>query len=1314
MKSGSIVDNNALTLLWGKSFLADTLEIMFVKDRDLVYLAASNAFAEMVDLDSTAKVVGKTDFDFFDPALAQHYVDDDRRMMESGEPLAAYVEPLPDMDGKPRWSRTRKSLIRGENGEILGVYGVCVDITETVELKSSKSLLDSIPAAAFRCKYSVESELLMANDGFYRLCGYTKEEFAQLCKNRIAELLYPPDQSAFGAALAPQSQEDGAVIQAEIRIVRKDGSLCWVEVRGTPGEEANGEKTIFCLMTDITIHKEAEAQLALRDEALRYADNSLSAGTVINGLGLNTPLIYVSDNMEKLIGYTKAEFHQMYRGQYRDLIHPDDFERVLRDNTQYSEERPKHFEMQFRFVRKDGSIVWVWEKSDLLESFRGRPAYLTMFIDITPQKQVEQALNERSAMAQVLLDHSGLSLWEYEPDKNRIRQLMQGNNSHHKDLKLMDNFPYCLIEQHYIKPSSVLDQLNLLQKIKDGAATATADIWFAPDGKDEWCERITYVSTFDSDGKVVKSYATNQDITAEKLAEQRFEEELQRSQSMHSEKLLTNVRANLTKKRIESYFADEKLSVSCDGMPYDQAIKALAAVAYTSQERTLIRNKLSAKHIVAEYEQGVREYALDYRRKIRDGRVLWAHTIVKTYQDVHTGDVKSFMYTTDINDEMLLKEMLDRISEMYYDFVGEIDLEHDRFTLYYSRKSMLSMLQTTSMTYESAIDENVRNYVIDEDAEMFRQSMSIQNIIDKLEKSDSYSFVGRDRLPDGRICSKQISFFYLDRQTHHVVIIQTDITEVIGEQQRAQELLKSALEQAKQASSAKTDFLSKMSHEIRTPMNAIIGMNALAAQCIGDPEAAGDCIAKVGISARYLLSLINDILDMSRIESGKLSVQNKKIPTEEFLRDVNTIIYEQAQTKGLSYDSIVTGYLADSYIGDAMKLQQVLVNLLGNAVKFTPKGGKVQLIVSQERVEKDKAFVRFVVNDTGCGISEEFQKKMFEPFEQEHTGTTTAYGGTGLGLAITKNLVQLMGGSVLVSSIVGVGTEFVTTVPLGVTDAPLQVHSTVALNRLSALIVDDELLICEQTERILREIGMKTEWVTGGYQAIERVKTRWMDQKSYDIILVDWKMPELDGIETARQIRKIVGPEVTIVIITAYEWAGIEKEAKEAGVNLLITKPLFKSSLISTFEHLFSEKSQEAAPPQHMEYDFTGKRVLLVEDHLLNVEVAKRLLQIKGMEVEVAENGLMAIESFSRVPVGYFDAILMDIRMPVMDGLTAAKSIRQLKKKSAKTIPIIAMSANAFDEDMEKSREAGMNAHLSKPIEPMLLYEALAKYIPKG
>ena len=419
--------------------------------------------------------------------------------------------------------------------------------------------------------------------------------------------------------------------------------------------------------------------------------------------------------------------------------------------------------------------------------------------------------------------------------------------------------------------------------------------------------------------------------------------------------------------------------------------------------------------------------------------------------------------------------------------------------------------------------------------------------------------------------------------------------------------------------------------------------------------------------------------------------------------------------RGVDYECIVDPVLDDYYMGDAMKLQQVLINILSNAIKFTKEGGKVTLSAALRRKTKNDAVLRFIVNDTGIGISEEFIPHIFEPFSQESTGTTAPYGGSGLGLAISKNIVDMMDGKINVRSIKGIGTEFTVDVKLGITEEEKLRHnkrkSVHNFSHLKTLVVDDDVAVCESAIVTLEEMGIKAEWVDSGRKAVERVSALWAGGRYFDMILIDWKMPEMDGIETARRIRQIVGPDVTIIIMTAYDWICIEHEAKLAGVNLLMSKPMFKSSLISAFTRALGEKEEQERQPEVSDYDFSGKRVLLAEDNMINTEVAVMLLEGKGFVVHTAENGLRAMEMYGKSPDGYYDAILMDIRMPLMDGLTAARNIRHLSNPDAETIPIIAMTANAFDDDIEKSKAAGMDAHLAKPIEPERLFQTLYDFI---
>ena len=746
-----------------------------------------------------------------------------------------------------------------------------------------------------------------------------------------------------------------------------------------------------------------------------------------------------------------------------------------------------------------------------------------------------------------------------------------------------------------------------------------------------------------------------------------------------------------------------------ENIPYDKGIEQLVNTGFTAQEQELIRQNLNRDHLLSVFVNGQSTFRIDYRRRANDGSVLWVNTTSKTYRNPETGDIMSFLYTYNVNEDKIKEGIIQSVTELGYDYIGCIDLMNDQFILYTGTENFRELLPSAGGCYSESVSKVNSAIVVPEDLERANSDMMPEGVRSHLKEQKVFSTVYSVYDNSNNIRQKRLQFGYLDEALQQVIFTRTDVTDLFAQQKQQQDALETALLAAQQSNSAKSDFLSRMSHEIRTPMNAIIGMSTIAAQSIDDKEQVADCIGKIGISSRFLLSLINDILDMSRIESGKLLLKSEKIPFVDLINDINTICQNQAESKDIHYECVVDPSIEDFYMGDAMKLQQVIINILSNAIKFTPPQGRVSLSIRQMKKDKNTATLRFVIHDTGCGIAEEFIPHLFEAFSQADTSITSRYGGTGLGLTICKNLVDMMSGQIRVRSIVGAGSEFTVDVKLGLTeDSQRRYHNRTNYNfsELKVLVVDDDVTVCEQAVATLKEMNVKSEWVDSGAKAVARVESKWQSKEHFDMVLIDWKMPEMDGIETARRIRKIVGSEVTIIIITAYDWTGIELEARRAGANLLISKPLFKSTLISAFSKALG-KEEEKKPVVTAELRFDGKRVLLAEDHPLNVEVAKMLLERKGFTVEHAENGLRALELFATSPVGYYDAILMDIRMPQMDGLEAANAIRHLSKPNAKSIPIIAMTANAFDEDIQKSRAAGMNAHLSKPIEPVLLYQTL-------
>ena len=550
-----------------------------------------------------------------------------------------------------------------------------------------------------------------------------------------------------------------------------------------------------------------------------------------------------------------------------------------------------------------------------------------------------------------------------------------------------------------------------------------------------------------------------------------------------------------------------------------------------------------------------------------------------------------------------------------------------------------------------------------------------------------------------------------DHLVHTVGACFIDVDEETRHTMSQNDALSAALEAAEDANRAKTAFLSNMSHEIRTPMNAIIGLDNIALNDPDTPEKTRDYLTKIGASADHLLGLINDILDMSRIGSGRMTLKNEEFSFSKLLEAINTIFSGQCQDKGLDYQCHLKSQVDDYYIGDSMKLRQVLINILGNAVKFTPQGGRVEFTAERVARFDGKTTIRFTVSDTGIGMSKDYVPHIFDAFSQEDSSTTSKYGSSGLGMAITKNIVEMMNGNIEVESEKGVGTTFTVTVTLLDSEHSDGIEETeIRPQEMSVLIIDDDPVACEHAKLVLEKAGIASEIAASGAEAIEMVKLRHARRDAYNLILVDWQMPEMDGVETTRRIREIVGNESAIIILTAYRWDDVLEDALQAGVDSFIPKPLFAATVLEEFSEAIKRKNI-AASQRVNKADLTGRRVLLAEDMQVNAEIMMMVLQMRQINAELAVNGRIAVEMFAAHDAGYYDAILMDMRMPEMDGLEATRAIRAMEREDARTIPIIALTANAFDEDVQRSLQAGLNAHLSKPVEPDNLFETLESLI---
>jgi len=522
--------------------------------------------------------------------------------------------------------------------------------------------------------------------------------------------------------------------------------------------------------------------------------------------------------------------------------------------------------------------------------------------------------------------------------------------------------------------------------------------------------------------------------------------------------------------------------------------------------------------------------------------------------------------------------------------------------------------------------------------------------------------------------------------------------------------LENARREAVKANKAKSEFLSSMSHDIRTPMNGIVGMTAIAMTNIDNPERVKDCLGKITLSSRHLLGLINDVLDMSKIESGKLTLNMNQISLREAMDSIVNIVQPQVKERQQHFDIFIQEIITEEVHCDSVRLNQILINLLSNALKFTPEGGRINVYLQQEPSPVGDSYVRchFRVKDTGIGMTEEFQKKIFDTFTREEKAQIDKIEGTGLGMAITKAIVDAMKGSIEVQSELGKGTEFHVTLDLEKADIKKE---NMKLPPWRMLVVDNNEELCQSAVCSLKEIGIDAQWVTDGKTAVEMAKKYHEEQNPFEIVLLDWKMPDMDGLHTAREMRKHLGEEVPILIISAYDWSEIEEEAAEVGIQGFIAKPLFKSNLFLGLKHyMLDESEKEEKEESDLHNSFLGKKILLAEDNDLNWEIAEDLLSEAGFELERAENGKMCVEKFEQSAHGYYDVVLMDIRMPIMNGYDAAQAIRASARPDAK-LPIIAMTADAFSDDIQRCLNCGMNEHVAKPIDVNRLTQILKKYL---
>lgn len=701
--------------------------------------------------------------------------------------------------------------------------------------------------------------------------------------------------------------------------------------------------------------------------------------------------------------------------------------------------------------------------------------------------------------------------------------------------------------------------------------------------------------------------------------------------------------------------------------------------------------------VVKALEEHRSGYSIVAQMPRKDGSFKWVQITAAFVDEYINGSQVSYTAMTDISEIMQIQKEQSITYDSLPGFVGKYLVDRDfNFTLLDASDRFISF-------FGERCWDNMNDFLFRENMERNAEVIEAQR--DKMLAGETVHFTVHMKNQHGEEAWLQINATCIDWQGSNPVylVLYIDITNETELRQMQKKLeaqsgeLKKALELAEHASRAKTDFLSHMSHDIRTPMNAIVGMTDIAQAHLGDQAKVQDCLKKISLSSQHLLGLINDVLDMSRIESGSMTINEDIMSLPELLENVIAIMQPHVKARDQKLSIRLKNVEHELFYSDALRQRQIFINILSNASKFTPVGGSIHVKVEELAKQSDRiALFRFVISDTGMGMKEEFVEHLFEPFSREQDSRVDKTEGSGLGMAITKKLVDLLRGEIDVESRVGKGTTFTVTLPLPIEEKPAVPCD---YSNLRILLVDDDEIMCEHMAQTMNHMGILAESVSTGADSLVRIGQAHEQGRDYDAVFLDWKMPQMDGPQTAHEIRRLVGTETPILIVSAYDWGDIEEEAKSAGVNGFISKPLFVSTLCRALRrYVLHENADQDKQEAADGVEFEGKHFLLVEDNELNREIAVELLSSAGAAVEFAPNGVVGIEKFEQSPLQYYDLILMDIQMPIMNGYEATERIRSLDRSDALSVPILAMTADAFAEDITKAREAGMNGHLAKPL----------------
>jgi len=1184
--------------------LSTTKTAIFWKDADRRFLGANKAFLDYYGFTDESEILGKNDEEMGWHTDPDSYKNDEARVLRDG----ISTDRVPGKclaRGENRDIVASKSPLI-ENGEIVGLVGSFEDVTKETtrqaEIKRLNEALekrisdwDLLMSVTDVCVVKIDLRdfaIVEYNDAMCNMIGLTREEYEKRYHGSMALFYtgkYFVELDKLKKLIINAMKEGKSKIALDMRVPSAKGEL-WIggAVMFTDPDPNTGRpiyaRAVYRDITDI-IQAREKIEQAEREKrkaaALKTQSRQMSRliDSVPSGLGalrvidgVPEPKTRINRFFVERIDIAVDKENGADMAAFLDAVHPDDRERFVDEYQEFLKDKDL-MTRQYRFRAVGGEYVWLSVRANMTRvSARTEIAYFN-YSNITEMKIIESRLRESQRFYREVTQAAKLATWDYDCINHII---IMSDDAHTQKARgimgmphIIRNVPASLVEN--IRAEDQSDFLRMYSEVEAGRG-ASCEVWYKPmNGREARCERVTYIAVTDADGAPDHAIGFSQNITAERKVEERYQRELGYLRQSDESDLIAKGHYNLTRDKVLEYTTKyENVYMARPGISYDEALQGFICMPYEKSERDEIADKLNRNRLIERYQRGQMQTTLTYRRA-REGKTpIWVQMNIHTYMMPETGDLECFTYAYDISGKMEIDYIMGMISDEEFDFIGLIYADTGEFEFVKKSSTITCAAVRERVQYSKVCEDTCGNFVKEEERAGYDAAMSLDRILEGLEVNNGHYTATFQLFEDERILCEQMDYAWLDRTGRIILVVRTDVTASFEKDQKQLARIEAAKLEADRANEAKSTFLSGMSHDLRTPLNGVIGFTELAIK-EADPEKKQDYLRKINSSGRLLLDLVNETLELSRIESGKVTLEPEIVMPDNLIPAVVTALRPSADLKGIRF---ITNFPIDPSVPvwcDRLKVQKIALNLISNAIKYTPEGGTVSVSLIPAKDHAEIGSYTLLVEDTGIGMSKEFMERMFEPFAQEKRSESLKTPGTGLGLAIVKRYVDLMGGLIQVESRIHNGTRWAVTLP--VHEAPDQ-----------------------ETRKLEPEVAAKA---------------------------------------------------------------------------------------------------------------LNGKRVLLCEDNYMNTEIAVMLLKDKGVSVETAENGEEGVKLFMASEEGYYNAILMDLRMPVMDGNTAAKTIRNLHREDALTIPIIAMTADAFEESVREAKEVGMNGYVTKPIEPAKLFAAL-------